>query len=108
MPAAPSRAGTQTCAQASLPATAAQDLTVARLQRQAVPIVLLEAGKELEDFRGSFPIVIAYLERTYRVAGTRVFDGRFGTTLLVRRDREPTGTYAPFGWPCYGAGVVRS
>jgi hypothetical protein len=87
---------------------AAQDLTVARLQRQAVPIVLLEAGKELEDFRGSFPIVIAYLERTYRVAGTRVFDGRFGTTLLVRRDREPTGTYAPFGWPCYGAGVVRS
>ena len=27
---------------------------------------------------------------------------------LVRRDRQPTGTYAPLGWPCYGAGVVRS
>jgi hypothetical protein len=87
---------------------AAQELTVARLQRQAVPIVLLEAGKELENFRESFPIVTAYLDKTYRVAGTKEFDGRFGTTLLVRRDREPFGTYAPLGWPCYGAGVVRS
>jgi hypothetical protein len=86
----------------------AQDLTVARLQRQSVPIVLLEAGKPLENFRESFPIVTAYLDKTYRVAGTREFDGRFGTTLLVRRDREPTATYAPLGWPCYGAGMVRS
>jgi hypothetical protein len=88
--------------------TAAQELTVSRLQRQSVPIVLLEAGESLEGFRKSFPIVTAYLDRTYRVAGTKEFDGRFGTTLLVRRDREPAGTYAPLGWPCYGAGVVRS
>ncbi len=86
----------------------AQHLTVARLERQSVPIVLLEAGKPLENFRESFPIVTAYLDEHYRVAGTHEFDGRFGTTLLVRRDREPTGTYAPLGWPCYGAGVVRS
>jgi len=88
--------------------TAAQELTVSRLQRQSVPIVLLEAGQSYEEFRKSFPIVISYLDRTYRVAGTKEFDGRFGTTLLVRRDRHPTGTYAPLGWPCYGAGVVRS
>jgi hypothetical protein len=88
--------------------TSAQDLTVARLTRQSVPIVLLEADESLENFRESFPIVTAYLDQHYRVAGTREFDGRFGTTVLVRRDREPTGTYAPLGWPCYGAGVVRS
>jgi len=88
--------------------TAAQELTVSRLKRQSVPIVLLEAGKSLEEFRKSFPIVTAYLDGAYRVAGTKEFDGRFGTTLLVRRDRQPAGTYAPLGWPCYGAGVVRS
>lgn len=88
--------------------TAAQELTIQRLQRQSVPIVLLEAGDSFGNFREGFPLVTAYLERNYRVAGTREFDGRFGTTLLVRRDRQPTGTYAPLGWPCYGAGVVRS
>jgi hypothetical protein len=86
----------------------AQELTVARLQRQSVPIVLLEAGESYQNFRKSFPIVTAYLDATYRVAGEKEFDGRFGTTLLVRRDRQPNGTYAPLGWPCYGAGVVRS
>jgi 4-amino-4-deoxy-L-arabinose transferase-like glycosyltransferase len=86
----------------------AQELTVTRLQHQSVPVVLLEAGESYENFRESFPIVTAYLDKTYRVAGTKEFDGRFGTTLLVRRDRQPTGTYAPLGWPCYGAGVVRS
>jgi len=88
--------------------TSAQELTVARLQRQSVPVVLLEAGQEYKNFRQGFPLVTAYLDEHYRIAGTKEFDGRFGTTLLVRRDREPTGTYAPFGWPCYGAGVVKS
>ena len=88
--------------------TSAQELTITRLQRQSVPVVLLEAGDSLKNFREGFPLVTAYLDEHYRVAGTKQFDGRFGTTLLVRRDREPTGTYAPLGWPCYGAGVVRS
>ena len=88
--------------------TSAQELTIARLRRQSVPIVLLEAGESYGNFREGFPLVTAYLEQEYRVAGTKEFDGRFGTTLLVRRDRQPTGTYAPLGWPCYGAGVVRS
>jgi hypothetical protein len=88
--------------------TAAQELTVARLRRQSVPIVLLESGESFGGFRESFPIVTAYLEEHYRVAATKEFDGRFPTALLVRRDRQPTGTYAPLGWPCYGPGIVRS
>jgi hypothetical protein len=87
---------------------AAQRLTLARLQRQSVPVILLEAGKEYENFRESFPLITAYLDRTYRIAGTKTFDGRFGTTLLVRRDLTPKGTYAPLDWPCFGTGMVRS
>jgi hypothetical protein len=87
------------------PTDDAQRLTVERLRRQPVPIVLLEAGGR---FREGFPIVMAYLDREYREAGTKVFDGRFDTVLLVRRDRVPTGTYAPLGWPCFGSGTVGS
>jgi hypothetical protein len=86
----------------------AQRLTLARLRAQSVPIVLLESGDALKNFRDSFPLVGSYLDSQYREAGTRVFDGRFGTTLYVRKDLTPTGTYAPFGWPCYGAGFVES
>jgi hypothetical protein len=88
--------------------TEAQTLTIARLQRQSVPLVLLESGESYRNFRESFPLVTAYLDQHYRVAGVREFDGRFGTTLLVRTDRQPTGTFEPLGWPCYGSGRVES
>lgn len=86
----------------------AQRLTIARLEQRPVPIILLEAGDSLANFRESFPLVIGYIDRHYREVGSKVFDGRFGTTLFVRRDRMPSGTYAPYEWPCYGPGVVRS
>jgi hypothetical protein len=84
----------------------AQRLTLARLRSQSVPIMLLEAGDELKNFRDSFPLIVAHLESQYRDAGTRVFDSRFATTLYVRKDLTSTGTYAPFDWPCYGSGLV--
>jgi hypothetical protein len=86
----------------------AQRLTVSRLERQSVPIILFEADREFANFRKSFPLVMAYVDAHYQMAGAHVFDGRFGTTLYVRNDLTPTGTYAPLGWPCYGSGVVRS
>jgi hypothetical protein len=86
----------------------AQRLTISRLERQSVPIILFEADREFENFRKSFPLVMAYVDTHYHAAGSRVFDGRFGTTLYVRNDLTPNGTYAEFGWPCYGAGVVQS
>ena len=86
----------------------AQRLTVSRLERQSVPILLFEAGREFENFRKSFPIVMQYVDAHYRPAGAHVFDGRFGTTLYVRTDLTPTGTWMPLGWPCYGPGVVQS
>jgi hypothetical protein len=86
----------------------AQRLTVARLERQSVPIILFEADREFENFRKSFPLVMAYVDAHYRAAGSRVFDGRFGTTLYVRNGLTPSGSYAPLGWPCYGTGEVTS
>jgi hypothetical protein len=82
----------------------AQRLTVERLRRRSVPIILLDTEDSLRSFHRSFPIVTAYIDQEYRQAGTRTFDGRFGLTLYVKKDREPTGTYEALGWPCFGSG----
>jgi len=84
----------------------AQQLTLSRLQRQHVPIILLDAGKSLDNFRESFPLVMAHIDEQYRLAGSHEFDGRFGVTLFVRKDATPNGTWEPLGWPCYGTGQV--
>lgn len=80
----------------------AQRLTLERLASQSVPVVLLEDGGSLANFRRSFPLITSYLDARYDVAGTHTFDERFGITLLARRDATPTGRYAPLGWPCFG------
>ena len=80
----------------------AQRLTISRLQAQSVPLILLDTDQSFENFRSSFPLVMAHIDREYRLAGTRVFDERFGVNLFVRKDRTPSGTWEPLGWPCYG------
>jgi hypothetical protein len=86
----------------------AQHLTVSRLEKQSVPIILLESEDSLINFRESFPIVSRFLDAHYREAGSKVFDGRFGTTLFVRKELTPVSIYEPLGWPCYGLGIVQS
>ena len=86
----------------------AQDLTVSRLERQHVPVILLETGDAYANFRKSFPTVMAFIDRRYTIAGSRLFDERFGVTLFVRRDVTPRGQFAAFGWPCYSDGRVHS
>jgi len=80
----------------------AQRLTVARLQAQSVPLILLDTDQSFENFRSSFPLVMSHIDREYQLAGMRVFDERFGINLFVRKDRTPSGTWEPLGWPCYG------
>ncbi len=82
----------------------AQRLTVERLRSRSVPIILLDTDDSLRSFYRSFPIVTAYIDQEYRQAGMHTFDERFGLTLYVRKDRTPTGTYEPLGWPCFGSG----
>jgi 4-amino-4-deoxy-L-arabinose transferase-like glycosyltransferase len=82
----------------------AQRLTTERLRRQSVPIILLDTDDSLRSFYRSFPIVTAFIDQQYRQAGTHTFDERFGLTLYVKKDRTPTGTWEPLGWPCFGSG----
>ncbi len=73
---------------------------LARLERQHVPIALLATDDSLENFRASFPLVTAYLDEHYTVAGTHVFDGRYGITLLVNTGERADRRFEALGWPC--------
>ena len=77
----------------------AQQLTVARLQRQRVPIVLINLLTEAE-VKG-FSIVYQYIEKNYR----EVFRGNLGSgpgyAVLVKGDVPIRGTYPSLGLPCY-------
>jgi hypothetical protein len=78
----------------------AQRLTLARLQRQAVPVALLETGDSYRNFRASFPLITAYLDEHYALAGTHVFDRRFGIQLFVEKDRDAPRRFELLDWPC--------
>jgi hypothetical protein len=79
----------------------AQALTLERLQRQRVPVVLLETPDEDESFRESFPRIIAYFDEHYEVTGQHEFDdGRFKVMLLTHRNAPAASRYAPLDWPC--------
>jgi hypothetical protein len=77
-------------------------LALRRMRRQDVPVVLLDVGDSLENFRESFPTLSAYFDAAYDTAATATFDDRFGVTLLVQRGRQG-GTFDPLEWPCPAA-----
>jgi hypothetical protein len=79
----------------------AQRLTIERLRRQSVPVVALGAGEDYEGFRVSFPMIAAYFDERYVIAGERALDDRFGVTVLVSRAAVPTRHYAPLDLPCF-------
>lgn len=76
-----------------------QRLTVERMKRQRVPIVLVRDERE-PYFRGGFPIVYDYVQARYRKASANS-DQIAGFQVLVDRQIMPTGTYDQLGLPCY-------
>jgi hypothetical protein len=86
----------------------AQRLTVERLSRQSVPLILLDTEKSLENFHESFPIVVAYIDAHYQRSGTHVFDERFGISLFTKKGLTPTSVWRPLGWPCFGPTETKS
>jgi hypothetical protein len=78
----------------------AQALTIERLRRQDVPVALLETGAAYDNFRESFPLIAAYFDEHYDVAGMYEFDGRFGTTLLISKQADSPGRFPGLDWPC--------
>jgi hypothetical protein len=81
--------------------TEAQMLTLERLRRQSVPVVLLDTGDSYRNFRKSFPLIAKHLDDHYSLRGTHLFDGRFSVNLFVRNDVDFSGRYEPLDWPCY-------
>ncbi len=77
-----------------------QQLTLGRLRRQDVPVALLATDDSLEGFRRSFPLITAYLDEHYEVAGTHTFDRRFGITLLIDKSAHAGRRFADLDWPC--------
>jgi len=77
----------------------AQQLTVERMRRQRVPIVLINVATEAE-VRG-FSIVYQYIQDNYRETARANFGGGPDYAVLVKRDLTPRGTYASFDLPCY-------
>jgi hypothetical protein len=81
-------------------APADQARTLARLQRESVPFLLIAIDRQ-EMFEHDFSAVAAYIAREY----VRLFDLEVpetsGVRVMVPRSRPAVRTYAQVGWPCY-------
>jgi len=81
-----------------------QRLTIARLQRQPVPVAIVSAPEQYEGFRRSFPILDAYMAERFRRVGTRTLAEGMKLDVLVDRRRVSVGTYEPLDLPCFVGG----
>jgi hypothetical protein len=76
-----------------------QELMLARIRQQRVPIALINETRRME-FARAYGEVDRYLQQEYVPAGH--FQIREGSevTIAIRRDVEPEKTYGPERWPC--------
>jgi hypothetical protein len=74
-----------------------QQLTVARMKQQHVPIVFLKPDN---DYRGYFPIIADYVAANYREA-VATSDRIDGYRVFVDKRLTATRRYAPLGLPCF-------
>jgi hypothetical protein len=76
-----------------------QTIMLERLQRQRVPVVLINETRR-SDFRQGYPEVDRFLTDAYEPAGR--FTIRDGSVIVVavRRGLAARSTYDGFGWPC--------
>jgi hypothetical protein len=74
-----------------------QQLTIERLKRQRVPVVLerVDSGYSVR-----FPLVYKYIQEHYQVA-PMTSDGMKAFRVLVDRSVTPTGTYETLNLPCF-------
>jgi len=79
---------------------------LARLSQQSVPIVLVSPD-ELENFRQSYPAISKYLDARFHKVGEFTPDPR-KIHIYAEINRQPVGTDAEFGWPCFAARTAAS
>jgi hypothetical protein len=77
-----------------------QRLTIDRLRRQRVPLVLSHAAFQAR-FEHSFPLVHDYVMKRYRLARESTFGGVSTYSVLVDSRITPTGRFEPLDLPCY-------
>lgn len=80
---------------------AEQQLTVERLQRQSVPVIIGPRDEEREEFARRLPRVAAYLAREYEDLGERQLGEGLVVSLLINRRARAVRTYEPLAFPCF-------
>ena len=75
-----------------------QELTIARLERERVPLVVLP---DPGDFREGFPLLASYLDASFSPAGQLELPGDRRAAILTTRRLPPTGTDTVTGWSCF-------
>jgi hypothetical protein len=72
---------------------------VSRLDRQNIPIVLINENQR-EEFARSYPRVDEYLQARYERGGEFTTHEGEEITIGIRRGLTPTRSYGPQAWPC--------
>ena len=76
-----------------------QELMLARMRRQRVPIVLINETRR-KEFADAYGEVDRYLQQEYVAAGHFQIREGSDVTVAVRRDAKPERTYGDGRWPC--------
>ena len=80
-----------------------QRKAIARMQSESLPLVIVSLEEE-SGFRGSLPLVAAYVDERYQpLAHIPVPDTR-GLQLYVEKGRRAVGLDQTTGWPCFPRG----
>jgi len=77
-----------------------QQMALERVARFRPPIVLARRERGDIGARDSYPPIVDYVEREYRLAATPQSGGD-EYLVFVRRDRPALRTFEPEGWPCF-------
>jgi len=77
-----------------------QRMTLEKVRRFSPPLALARRSALDTQARATFPDVVAYVEREYRLAGTIEESGE-EYMIFARRDRLPIRGFGPQRWPCY-------
>jgi hypothetical protein len=77
-----------------------QRMTLDKVRRFAPPIALARRSALQAYTRATYPALMSYVDRQYRLSATFNDDGE-EYEVLARRDRAPVGSFGPQQWPCY-------
>jgi hypothetical protein len=77
-----------------------QRKAIARMQSQSVPFVIV-ALEEETGFRGSLPLVAAYVDEHYEPLTLIPVPDTRGLQIFVERGRRAPGLDVTTGWPCF-------